>query len=163
MRLKLKQLMAMQDELDCRIFDQHKITREATHQRRILAALVEIGECANETRCFKFWSIKKPSEVMVILEEYVDILHFMLSLAIDYQIQIEELEAMKANEDLSMAFLDLYRMVADLTINDKADLFENSFAYFLGLGEGLGFDEKMVIDAYNMKNAENFKRQDRNY
>ena len=52
-------------------------------KRKMLALLVEIGELANETRCFKYWSNKPASEREVILEEYVDGLHFILSIGID--------------------------------------------------------------------------------
>lgn len=47
----------------------------------ILALMVEAGEMANEVRCFKFWSKKPRSEKAVILEEFVDMLHFYLSIA----------------------------------------------------------------------------------
>lgn len=47
----------------------------------ILAAMVELSEMANEIKCFKHWSKKPSSERNVILEEYVDVLHFFLSIA----------------------------------------------------------------------------------
>ena len=44
---------------------------------------MEFGEFANATRCFKYWS-NKPSEAQdIVLDEYVDGLHFFLSLGID--------------------------------------------------------------------------------
>ena len=47
---------------------------------RLLALFVEVGEFANATRCFKYWS-KKPSESKErLLDEYVDMLHFWLSI-----------------------------------------------------------------------------------
>jgi dimeric dUTPase (all-alpha-NTP-PPase superfamily) len=46
-----------------------------------------MGELANEVRCFKFWSYKLPSEEKVILEEYVDGIHFITSLAIANEVK----------------------------------------------------------------------------
>ncbi len=57
--------------------------KKIVKKKKMLALLVEIGELANETRCFKYWSNKPASEREVILEEYVDGLHFILSIGID--------------------------------------------------------------------------------
>ena len=60
-------------------------------ENKILALLVEISELANETRCFKHWSKKGPSEESVLLEEYVDSLHFFLSIANHHQYDVDRL------------------------------------------------------------------------
>ena len=52
-----------------------------------MALLVE-RELANETRSFKFWSTKGPSANEIILEEYVDSIHFLLSLLIEKVLMI---------------------------------------------------------------------------
>ena len=58
----------------------------------MLALLVEIGELANETRSFKFWSVKPASEKKIILEEFVDGIHFILSLGIECGFHKQPLE-----------------------------------------------------------------------
>ncbi|MBZ9608654.1 dUTPase [Clostridium estertheticum] len=46
---------------------------------RLLALSCEVSELANATRSFKYWS-KKPSESKErVISEYVDVLHFFLS------------------------------------------------------------------------------------
>jgi len=47
---------------------------------RLLALFVEVGEFANKTRCFKYWSKKPEDSKPEMLEEYVDMLHFFLSI-----------------------------------------------------------------------------------
>lgn len=78
---RLYVLLERQRELDELILSQIEpiIPAELT-ANRLLAFVVEIGECANEVRSFKHWSKKGPSKRSVILEEYVDALHFLLSL-----------------------------------------------------------------------------------
>lgn len=71
-----KKLFDMQKELDTYIETNHNVKQAELLDKKILALLVEVGELANETRCFKFWSKKKPSERDVIIEEYVDGIHF---------------------------------------------------------------------------------------
>ncbi|MEG2909687.1 MAG: dUTP diphosphatase, partial [Erysipelotrichaceae bacterium] len=104
MKLYVKDLYEMQDKLDQRIFDEHGITRIETMNRRMLALLIEIGELANETRCFKFWSNKGASSKDVILEEYADGIHFLLSLGIDLKDKENEIELVALDGELSDAF-----------------------------------------------------------
>ena len=80
--MKLSQLFTMQQELDSFIQKNREVKRDV-FQEKGLALLVELAELANETRSFKFWSAKGPSEIEVILEEYVDSIHFLLSLGIE--------------------------------------------------------------------------------
>ena len=69
MKLKIVDLIPYQNDLDERIFELHETDRPSTMQSRVLALLAEVGEFANETRCFKFWSVKGPSEKEVLAEE----------------------------------------------------------------------------------------------
>ncbi len=52
-------LFKMQKELDSYIESNHNLANHDLFDDKYLALLVEIGELANETRCFKFWSNKK--------------------------------------------------------------------------------------------------------
>ena len=81
--MQLEKLFNMQQALDQHIEEKHELQHEDLFNRKVLALLVELGELANETRCFKFWSIKPSSEKSVVLEEFVDGIHFILSLGIE--------------------------------------------------------------------------------
>src|SRR5690625_6269037 len=76
-------LFSMQETLDKHIIDNHQLQQKDLMEEKYLALLVELGELANETRCFKFWSTKPASARKKILEEYVDGVHFILSLGIE--------------------------------------------------------------------------------
>ena len=62
MKLNLTDLIPLQKELDERIMSLHEQTRPSTQLKRVLALVVEISELANETRTFKYWSLKGASE-----------------------------------------------------------------------------------------------------
>ena len=83
MTIDFSLLYEKQKGLDENIASNHHVTYASTRNRRIIALLVEIGEFANSTRCFKYWS-NKPSETKErVLDEYADGLHFFLSVGID--------------------------------------------------------------------------------
>ena len=80
--IDLEELYNLQASLDAEIANNHHVTYESTFERRLLALIVEIGELANETRCFKYWSNKGPSAKEVVMDEFADGIHFLLSLGI---------------------------------------------------------------------------------
>jgi len=79
----LNELLNKQKELDNLVLKTNNdlIAPKQILTSTILALIVEIGEMANEIRCFKHWSKKPSSKRVIILEEYVDALHFFLSIA----------------------------------------------------------------------------------
>ena len=89
--MNVKKLCEMQQALDNRIIQEHKLEGKNLEENKILALLVEICELANETRCFKHWSNKGPSQKNILLEEYVDSLHFFLSIANHRQYDVDRL------------------------------------------------------------------------
>ena len=75
----LPTLLEKQQELDDYIMRERFLTHDETIEQRKLAFIVELAELAQEWRGFKYWSDnQEPSDKM--LEEYVDVLHFALSL-----------------------------------------------------------------------------------
>lgn len=161
--MNLQKLFQMQNTLDHRIQTQHHLEGVPLLHKKILSLQVEFGELANETRCFKFWSTKKQSSNDVILEEYVDCLHFILGLGIEKDFQDITPEVKDISSELSEQFLNLYINVADFikcpSINNYLNIFEN----FLTLGENLGFCEDDIENAYLHKNKINHERQDNGY
>ena len=104
--MNLQQLFTMQKELDDFI-EQTQNIQQDVFQEKGLALLVELAELANETRCFKFWSTKGPSAREVILEEYVDSIHFILSLGLlKGYTSIEMWPFVEENKDLTATFLE---------------------------------------------------------
>jgi len=161
--MNLHKLFQMQDTLDHRIQSEHHLEGVPLLNKKILALQVELGELANETRCFKFWSTKKPSANDVILEEYVDCLHFILSLGLEKSYDNITLNIQNINKELSQQFLNLYVNVADFITSSSIDNYLNIFNNFLGLGNSLGFSDEEIENAYLYKNKINHERQDNGY
>ncbi|KOO46874.1 dUTP diphosphatase [Priestia koreensis] len=162
--MKLVRLFAMQKELDMHIETTHQLKEENLIQRKVLALLVELGEFANETRCFKFWSVKGASPKETILEEYVDGIHFLLSLGIEFSLHdMDVITSSERGEDVTEQFLKVYDGVLGLRTEPNRQSYVEVFGDYLALGEMLGFTNEDVEDAYMSKNEVNYQRQKEGY
>lgn len=163
LEIKIDDLQTIQNELDLRIFELHNTSRSQTRADRILALLVETGELANETRVFKYWSLRKPSDNEVIFEEFSDVLHFSLSLGIDINFNAQTITYEKSEKTLNDQFHDMYHAIVTFSKSNSKDdyiiLMQNVFT----LADSLGMTQKDVRDMYLFKNEKNHQRQDNNY
>ncbi|PRO64963.1 dUTP diphosphatase [Alkalicoccus urumqiensis] len=165
--MELKMLFKRQQELDSFIETEQNINGKDVFQEKLLAFIVETGELANEVRCFKFWSSRPPSDDQVILEEYVDGLHFLLSLgnALEQQEETEltELGEILSPEALTEAFLELYGYVSLLRMEPSTESYQHLFQAYTALAGHLGYEWQEVTEAYKAKHQENYERQQRGY
>jgi len=161
--IELKELYQLQGELDKKIADNHQTTYASTQDDRLMALIVEIGELANETRCFKYWSKKGPSPREILLDEYADGMHFLLSLGIPLGASKTCYQVQKVDWSLTRHFHSLYKAVVELV--ESYDLNHYTYAYqlFINLIPSLGFTVEEVIAAYKAKLGVNYHRQNTNY
>ena len=160
--MNLQKLFELQRKLDEHIEQQHQRQEgEDRLGKKILALLVEIGELANETRCFKFWSNKGPSDKNVILEEAADGLHFLLSIGNDIGVNEDDIIIIPTKAILlHRQFMMLYEYARSAHVKT---MWEASLDVFAGLIEMLGFTQNELEAAYIKKHAENYARQERGY
>lgn len=184
--MNLVKLFEMQKALDDHISEEQSLT-SLPFTKRCLALVVELGECANEEKSFKFWKVpenRKPNteglknpfglkDVQVLynplLEEYVDCLHFIISLGLSIGIDPSKVGTVVIYRDkmkrISLANhnLNLIQKVVNFnykrTISRWFDIYNN----FLLLGALLGFDLEQIEKCYYEKNEENHKRQEGKY
>lgn len=167
--MNLKELFEVQRKLDERIEQEHpRQDGEDRLGKKILALQVELGELANELpEVFKFWSNKKNNREKA-LSEYVDGLHFVLSIGVE--LDIEPFEGWVVSEQSTIThqfnevfyrtgIIDFLNQVSKV---DQTD-FEVFTAEFLTLGKELGFGWEEVEQAYMSKNAINHARQENGY
>ena len=159
--MNFNELFQMQKALDERIVKEKGLEGQDLLPKKILALQTELGELANEWRGFKFWSKRQfPTNEEVhciddegnayyrnnLLEEYVDCLHFILSIG-------NELEV-TCNQDYIQS-IDILRGVIGQfdnifsAIYQEMDRFdwEDLVEYFIGLGSLLGFTWEQIEQA----------------
>nr|WP_263325492.1 dUTP diphosphatase [Neobacillus sp. Marseille-Q6967] len=163
--MQLEKLFTMQRALDKHIEMKHELQNDDLFDRKVLALLVEIAELANETRCFKFWSVKPSSDKQVILEEFVDGIHFILSLGIECGFHQHEPAIKTSPSGLSVTeqFLLINEKVGSFQKSKSLADFISVFEAYLELGSLLGITYEEMEEAYFKKNEVNYQRQQNNY
>lgn len=163
MKVNLKELYSLQAGLDKEIAEKHNVSYKSTHEKRLLALIVEIGELANETRCFKYWSNKGPSAKEIVMDEFADGLHFLLSLGIPLNANKFEYEIKKQDKELTLQIHDVYKAAIALLDHYDLDHYEDCFQKYLNLTPDLGMNSEDIINSYKAKLSVNYKRQETNY
>lgn len=162
--MNLSRLFELQNYLDSRIKKEHHLEGTDLFSKKVLALHVEIAELANETRCFKFWSKKESSGKNAILEEYVDGLHFILTLGLEKDFtDIKLYMTDEPTGSITEQFLNLYIDLNDFVVCSSKDHYLTLFVDFLCLGKNLGFSDADIECGYLRKNNINHKRQDEGY
>lgn len=167
MRISLNQIFEKQATLDQQVHSLHNVTYNLVADELKLALIVELAELANEIRSFKFWSNKAASDKKIILEEYVDSIHFITALAI-YNNAItsfeynDEICVFTSKTQITKAFLSLFEQASKMDVNNKTSV-QEWYYNFLEFGFKLGYSFKDIIDSYNLKNLKNHDRQKNNY
>ena|SRR5699024_1362017 len=157
--MKLDKLFTAQKELDDRIVKDKELQGHDLVDNKILALQVEISELANELpEVFKFWSNKKNNYDNALIE-YVDILHFALSIGNDLEINRINIPDVFGEFSTQEIFQNLFRFSSLLNDNKDENSYKILFIFLLNLGERLGFTEDKIVDAYFSKNEENHERQ----
>ena len=162
-KIVLDECFALQAELDTEIAKNHDVTYENTFSRRVLALLVELGEFANETRCFKYWSYKGPSEKAIILDEYADGLHFLLSLGVMMGVSQYTHHFHVRTKDLTEAILMVYQDVVELKEHFDPEHYAKAFADYLNIIPLFDYSLEEVLEAYFSKCKANHVRQETHY
>ncbi|WP_050181160.1 dUTP diphosphatase [Domibacillus robiginosus] len=161
--MNMNTLFHMQRGLDSYIEKEHNLEGTDLFDQKVLALLVEIGELANETRCFKFWSTKGPSDRSVILEEFVDGVHFILSLGILTNWTDTTPASQQPAKTVTDQFLLVTGAIHAFHQSKTKKAYQLLMNRFFTLGDMLGFSTKEVEEAYIAKNEVNYKRQQSGY
>lgn len=153
----------IQAELDSFIGEKKNLEMEKYKEERITALQVEFNELLNELPfIFKYWSSKYTDKDAInwdkVLEEYVDGLHFIISIANDLEIETFEYQA-PVVYDMRKLARGINNMISRLNKRSFAEMFN----HFILFGEKLGFTKEQVEKAYMKKYEKNFARQEQGY
>jgi dimeric dUTPase (all-alpha-NTP-PPase superfamily) len=165
--MRFNEMIKLQKVLDNKILNERELSGDETIIDRFLALFVELGELANEWRGFKFWSNDPNPRRPRMLDEFVDVMHFLVSIGNHFNFieNDKDYEFTPMAEALSVTeqFNHMYWLLSDLASSPRKDVYEELVVRFVVLGEMLDFHEKQIVDAYRKKNEINHVRQQENY
>lgn len=123
-----------------------------------LELLVELGELANETKCFKYWSCK-PIDLNLLKDEYADCLIMVLCFFNMYDIRLDEnFKMIKIRYDIVDLIGHLYSLCSEFYHNENCDLIKEIFVNFIELGHQLSLSDEEIIEVCLDKIRKNFQR-----
>ena len=165
--MNLETLFEMQGKLDSNILWKHPhLKEEDLLTKKVLAAQVELGELANEWRGFKFWSGDQKRRYKT-LEEFVDVLHFVLSIGIElgYQTNAVSLFEKEPPKDINEHFIALNLGLGIIAFKKNVNKwhYQEILISTLQLGIELGYTPEEIKEAYIDKNGINIVRQSEGY
>lgn len=182
--MNIQKMFETQAKLDDRIVKEKGLQGQDLLDKKILALQVELGELAQEWRGFKFWSNDQEPRTEVywgppelpdvgtytnpLLEEYVDCLHFILSIGNEIGASKHEyVELMDLTNNITAQFISVFQLIGNLREEylyymDKSG-FNTVVNEFLCLGKTLGFTWEQIESEYYHKNKINHERQDNGY
>lgn len=174
--MDLSKLFEMQKVLDERIVKEKGHEGQNLLPKKFLALRIELAEFSNELpEEFKFWSNKK-NDYEKALEEYVDCLHFILSIGLEIGVDVSSLEKSTSEEFGCVSksgehqINDVFQHIGDVEFNVRLgkiqgtiDEYTDLFLRFLLLGTRFGFSWEEIEESYYEKNAENHWRQEVGY
>jgi dimeric dUTPase (all-alpha-NTP-PPase superfamily) len=163
--LNLAKLYKAQAKLDADIIEKKGLQGRNLLPNKILALNVELGELAQEVQGgWKYWKEHTTRDDERALDEFVDCLHFALSIGLSRKYKFDETYWSEINHDkirdqLITVFVGLNDF-ADFSSNEN---YQNLLFHLIKLGNMLGFTNDQIEAQYFNKNKVNFERQEADY
>lgn len=158
---RFKKLSVQQAELD-NFIATTQCLRIADHtDEQLLALIVELAEVANEDKSFKYWKVQKVVNEDALLEEVVDVLHFILSrgnVLSETGNGADTLDSVTAcmRENVTIQILELIDIARHGTYQELVE-------HFIGLTQMFGYAWNDIEAAYDVKHTKNKARQVNGY
>ena len=159
--MNFEKILKQQKLLDQAIKEAHG-NEGIIQEKKLIALFTEIGEFANEVQTFKYWKKSKSINEQLMLEEYADGLHFLLSFAIETNVN-SVIESLVVSNDVNIQILEMYQATSELIKKVESKRVEKAIAVYLGIAKLLNISEDQIIKAYMFKNQKNFDRIKSNY
>lgn len=138
-------------ELDKIYLSKYLSSNNDIFEKNAIEFLVELGEFTNESKCFKYWTVKLPDKEKV-LEEYADCITMLLvfynNLNMKINPEINHLETVNILEVINY----LYQEGSKILKSISEELLTNIFNNLIYLGSLLNLTEEEIINS--MKNKQ---------
>ena len=161
MNKRWQEFYEMNTKLDDKFNSKYESDKKI-HEKNCIETLVELGEFINETKCFKYWSIKKPN-MDNVYEEASDVLQMLLYFYNYFGISKVSTCKMELTSDLLLEIDLLFRDTSKLLTNGNKSICKKVYTRFMHVTRLLNMDEELLLDACFKKNKINHERLNSEY
>ena len=141
----LDEVYSKNKELDKIFISKYESIDKDMFRKNKIELLVEIGELANETKCFKYWTTKNPNRELV-LEEYADCIIMTLCLYNYYNLELEDIEY-KRIEDINDQIASLYKLGSEIYFSDNTELLKELLFGLINLASLLKITKEEIVSS----------------
>ncbi|MFR7590984.1 MAG: dUTP diphosphatase [Longibaculum sp.] len=117
--------------------------------QKILSFLHDLGEVAQESRCYLFWEKEEKINHQKLLEHYIEGLTMLMS--IGYELRIDSIKnhtEIPSNTDIYSLFFKIYHSILKVQSHYSSEDYQNTIDDYFTLGFQLGIDIHEIIDNY---------------
>ncbi|GAA0178129.1 dUTP diphosphatase [Clostridium sediminicola] len=150
--MDLQNLFILQKGVDKGFNKNCNMGKNSLLPEKILGLQVKISELVNQTQCYKFWVKENNFSNNKVLNEFVEGIHYILSIGLDEDYTNVHLDVQETQNDLTTQFINLYIDINDFVVCPNIDNYKTLFENFLSIGFSLGFEKETIEKAYLQKN-----------
>ncbi|QHX35802.1 dUTP diphosphatase [Spiroplasma sp. TIUS-1] len=157
-------LSQQQTKLDNYIMSSKKLViNDDIKKKKRIAFMVELFEFINEEKSFKYWSNKRNIDKHNLIEEFIDGVHFIVSIGNDINYDFNLFVDKYTTNNIDNCILEAVDKFNAFNKLLSKDSYYELLSSFLNIGFNLKFETKEIIEIYEEKNKKNFERQDNGY
>lgn len=150
-------------KLDEKFNSQYQKNEPEFYEKNCIELLVEIGEFINETKYFKYWSIKSPNKGKM-LEELADCLNMIFYFYGLLNLDITDFTNTKIEKNRLKQINHIYNLSTNLFNNLNTQDIKNIFINLLDFAYSLGIKEEEILEKLEEKHQIIYNRlEDTNY
>ena len=146
----LKKIYQRNKELDHIFMKKYEEKEPQYFEKNCIEFLVEFGEFVNETKCFKYWSIKKPN-MDDVYEELADCITMTLTMFYVLDLEIDILKEHHKTKDVLELINYIYSQGSKLMTKLNEDLVKDILSNLFYLAELLELDKEEIYRVLSYK------------
>lgn len=146
----LKKIYERNKELDHIFMKKYEAQEPLYFEKNCIEFLVEFGEFVNETKCFKYWTIKKP-KMEDVYEELADCITIILTMYYVLKIDITDLKEHHKSTNVLEVINHIYSEGSKLMTKLNEDLVKDILANLFYLAELLELDKEEIYRVLTYK------------
>lgn len=117
--------------------------------QKILSFLHDLGEVAQDSRCYLFWEKEEPVNHDVLLEHYLEGLSMLMSIGFELRIDsIKNHTEIPQPLNIESLFLKIYHSILNVQSHYSSDDYQNTIDDYFTLGFKLGIQIEEILNNY---------------